>query len=106
MYYETEQFCQDIQDCLNLAKNELNNRKNGLKGESTIEQLENYIIPDLSRVLSDIISRKPLPPNTQQYRYIVSFGYAFKLWGWDMSKPTDIYLKLTKLNENYRKIQY
>jgi len=106
MCYGIKQFCQDIQDCLQLAKNELNNRKNGINGESTIEQLEIYIIPDLSKVLSDVISREPLPPNTQQYRYIMSFGYAFKLWGWDMSKPSDIYLKLAKLNENYRKIQY
>lgn len=105
MSYKIEIFSQDIQECLDLAKKELENRKNDIQGESTIEQLENFIIPDLTNLLSKINNnQETLPPNTQKDRFVKSFGYAFKVWGWDMMNPTKLYLKLLKLNENYRKI--
>ena len=104
MNYDVNQFYLDIQDCLSLANKELCDRKNGILGESTIKQLENYIIPDLTDLRSKIERNDPLPPNTQQYRYVASFGNAFKVWNWDMAKPSELYLKLLRLNENYRKI--
>lgn len=105
MDYTVDMFTKDLQDCLVLAKKELNDRKKGIDGESTIDQIENYIIPDLTNILSNIDNDKPLPPNSQRDRYINSFGYAFKVWGWDMIHPTELYLRLLRLDENYRKLK-
>ena len=104
MSYNCDDFVHDIKDCLKLAENELHDRKNGKQGESTIDQLENYIMPDLANLLEKIINKESLPPNTQQDRYLASFGYAFRVWDWDMAVPSELYLKLLKIHENYRKI--
>jgi len=91
MDYSYHDFVHDISNCLNLAKEELQDRKNGRQGESTVEQLENYVIPDLSRLQNKIKNKEELPPNTQQDRYLASFGYAFREWGWDMKNPSTLY---------------
>ncbi len=97
-------FIHDINQGLVLAETELRDRKNGIHGESTIEQLEDYVIPDLTSFLSKIKNKEKLPPNTQQDRYLISFAYAFREWGWDIKNPTALYLQLLKIHENYRKI--
>ena len=102
--YNVSSFLQDIQECLDLAKLELHNRKNGIQGESSIEQLEDYIMPDLKELQLKINNEIPLPPNNQQERYLMSFGYAFKVWGWDMQNPTELYLKLLYIHEKYREL--
>ena len=104
MDYNNDNFVCDLSNCLKLAEAELQDRRNGKQGESTIEQLESYVIPDLSNLLNKIKNKEKLPPNTQQDRYLASFGYAFKEWGWDMKNPSALYLQLLKIHENYRKI--
>ncbi|GEM_PF-1184143 len=104
MSYRYSDFVQDISYGLQLAESELNDRKDGILGESTIEQLESYVIPDLKALLKKINNREELPPNTQQYRYLMSFGYAFKVWGWNMENASELYLQLQKINEKYREI--
>jgi hypothetical protein len=104
MDYKYDDFVHDVGYGLQLAEAELKDRKNGVQGESTIGQLENYVIPDLVEFLSKIKNREKLPPNTQQDRYLTSFGYAFREWGWDMRNPSALYLQLLKIHENYKKI--
>jgi hypothetical protein len=87
-----------------LDKIELRDRKNGIHGESTIEQLESCVIPDLASFLSKFKNKEDLPPNTQQDRYLLSFAYAFREWGWNIKNPTALYLQLLKIHEHYRKI--
>ncbi len=66
MSYNCDDFIWDVRYGLKLAKDELNARKDGYQGESTIEQLENYIIPDLEYLLHKMSEREELPPNTQR----------------------------------------
>ena len=101
MKYSIKQFKQDVLACIELSEKELADRRKGINGESTIDQIENTILPDLNRVLK-IIEQEELPP--QQDRYLVSFAYAFRVWGWDMQNPTELYIKLSKLNEHYKDI--
>ncbi len=103
MSYSYDDFIHDICYGLQLAKTELEDRKSGKQGESTIEQLE-YVIPDLENLLKKIKNKEELPPNTQQYRYLSSFGGAFYDWGWDMKNPSALYIQLQKIHHNYRKI--
>jgi hypothetical protein len=104
MNYKTDDFVRDIKHALHLAKIELRQRKNGQKGRSTIGQLERFVIPDLENLLSKIRSGENFPPNTQQDRYLASFGNAFREWDWDMVNPSPLYLQLLRIHENYRKL--
>ena len=61
-----EDFKDILLKTITLCNVELKNRKNGLNGESTIEQLEKIIIPELNKLLS-IISNNQLPPKERRY---------------------------------------
>jgi hypothetical protein len=104
MSYNYDDFVRDINYSLQLAKNELEERKDGNPGESTIEQLESCVVPDLTGLLNKVTKKEKLPPNTQQDRFLISFGYAFREWGWNINNPSALYLQLLKIHENYRKI--
>ena len=101
MGYSVEQFKQDILECIEFSGKELTNRKKGITGESTIDQIENTILPDLNDILKRI-NNNDLP--SLRDRYLMSFAYAFKVWGWNMQNPTELYVKLSRLNENYKNI--
>jgi hypothetical protein len=101
MTYSINDYKSDIKECIEMCEIELDKRKMGVLGESTIEQLENTIIPELSSLLQNINLDK-LPP--EKDRYLISFAYAFKVWGWDMQNPTQLYAKLNVLNSNYKKL--
>jgi hypothetical protein len=99
MKYSPNIFKKDVINCISVAEKELKLRKSGIDGESTSEQLENVILPELKHLL-DIIENGNLPP--QNERYLISFGNAFRVWGWNMQKPTKLYLQLLNLNSNYK----
>lgn len=101
MKYNLGLFREDIVRCINLCKTELDNRKNGIIGESSVEQIENTILPELNHVLERINTGKIPDLND---RYLVSFACAFKTWGWNMQRPTELYIQLVNLNNNYKKI--
>lgn len=86
---------------IEICEEELRNRKNGLLGESTEEELEKTILPELFQLLERVNS-KQFPPKSQ--RYLNSFACAFTIWGWNMQKPTELFILLTELNNDYKKI--
>ncbi|MDQ0362145.1 hypothetical protein [Breznakia pachnodae] len=88
----------EIMKCLNLCIFEKAKRNDGIVGESTISQL-NEIITELSN-LKETLNSRVLPPT--QNRYLESFARAFKVWGWDMIKPSDLFLLLMEINNKYR----
>lgn len=96
-----KKFRDDVKDLIKMCTLEVQHRKAGINGESTIEQLENTILPELDQLLTKI-DHNQLPPLSE--RYLLSFANAFKVWGWDMNKPTEIFVKLTNINNNYSKI--
>ncbi len=96
-----DDFIKKIEYTHSLCVSELNNRKLGITGEATIQQLEETIIPELECLINKLKTYS-LPPKEQ--RYLISFANAFTVWGWNMNKPTELFIMLTELNEDYKKL--
>lgn len=97
-----ENFKQDILKCINLCLQELEKRKKGISGESTVKQLENVIVPELYELLNAIDKNTTLPPKEE--RYLTSFANAFTVWGWNMQNPTQIFLLLKNIDTEYKEL--
>ena len=97
-----DKFKEKLLKTLQLCNMELENRKKGIVGESTEEQLEEIIIPELKKLLEDIENNNQLPP--KEKRYLASFALAFKVWGWNMQTPTEIFDLLERLDREYRNL--
>lgn len=96
-----DDFKNNLLEAITLCNVELTNRKNGINGESTIDQLEKIIIPELNKLLN-IINNNQLPPKEE--RYLNSFANAFTVWGWNMQTPTELFILLVKLNNTYKNL--
>lgn len=92
-------FKSKVENALEICNKELNERKKGICGESTMEQLEETIIPELQVVLS-LIEKGKLPP--VELRYLNSFACAFTIWGWNMQQPTELFVLLAQINNEYK----
>jgi len=90
----------DILACMRVCQIELENRKNGIDGESTIEQLEEWIVPDLTNMLK-IVENKKIPKERKD-RWLESFANAFR--GWEWHEPTELYTRLTNIHHDYQNI--
>lgn len=97
-----DEFREKILRAIKLCNEELVNRKEGMLGESTEEQLKNIILPELTQLLT-MLNRNQLPAKEQ--RYLNSFANAFTVWGWNMQEPTEIFVLLTELNNEYKNIK-
>lgn len=97
-----DKFKEKILRTIKLCNEELINRKNGVISESTEEQLKNIILPELTQLLT-ILDSNQLPAKEQ--RYLNSFANAFTVWGWNMQEPTEIFILLTELNNEYKNIK-
>lgn len=42
---------------------------------------------------------------TMEQRYLNSFANAFIVWRWNMQEPTEIFVLLTELNNEYKNIK-
>jgi len=91
-------FKKDILKCKEMCLEELQRREEGIDGESTPEQLKTVILPELD----EILDKEVFSPNEE--RFLNSYANAFKNWGWDMQKPTELYQMLNKLNDEYKKL--
>ncbi len=96
-----DKFKEKLVKTIKLCNAELADRKRGILGESTEEQLENIIIPELEYLLQKI-NNSQLPKREQ--RFLNSFANAFTVWGWNMQEPSEIFLLLTELNTEYKKL--
>lgn len=96
-------FKEKIIRTIRLCNEELANRKNGIAGECTEEQLEDIILPELTELIN-MINNNQCPP--KEKRYINSFANAFTVWGWNMQEPTEIFVLLTELNNEYKNYTY
>lgn len=93
-----DKFKEKLLKTIRLCNYELENRKNGVLGESTEEQLEKFILPELTQLLEKICNNQ-IPAKEQ--RYLNSFANAFTVWGWNMQEPTEIFVLLTELNNEW-----
>lgn len=96
-----EEFILDVKNLKKLCSCELAKRKSGVLGESSINQLE-QIIKELDELLVKI-RLDDIPSKSN--RYLVSFAYAFKDWGWNMQNPTELYTSLCRLNTSYKNLE-
>ena len=60
------EFIKDVLECKEISLNELNQRRSGIEGESTIEQIENVIVPELEEIIR-MINESKLPPKEERY---------------------------------------
>ncbi len=97
-----DKFREKILRAIKLCNEELVNRRKGVLGESTEEQLKNIILPELTQLLT-MLNSNQLPAKEQ--RYLNSFANAFTVWGWNMQEPTEIFVLLTELNNEYKNIK-
>ncbi len=70
-FKKEKHFKEKIIKAINLCNEELANRKKGIEGESTIEQLEELILPELEELLERVNNHR-YP--AEIYRYILSFA--------------------------------
>lgn len=89
-----------VMKALEISRRTLADRKKDIEGEATIYQLENYIIPELNEILDKISKCEKF-----EHNYLLSFAYAFKVWCWNMQKPTDLYLLLLEINNSIEKLK-
>lgn len=96
-----EKLLENIEECLHLCDKELKKRTLGVKGESTVKQLQ-FIIDELNS-LKVTLNNNNIPKKEE--RYLISFGLAFRGdWCWDMNKPTELFMKLLEINDCYKNI--
>ena len=88
----------DLMKAIKIFEDELADRKNGIPGEGTEEQLEKEIIPELKRILA-CVNNYDIPEKSQ--RYFHSLENARAIWGWNMRNPTEICKLLIELDERY-----
>lgn len=96
-----DKFREKLLKTIHICKDELQNRRNGTLGESTENQLEDIILPELYQLLENV-NNQQFP--AKQDRYLNSFANAFTVWGWNMQKPTELFVLLTELNNDYKKL--
>ena len=94
-------FRKKIRKALELARKELNCRCSGIAGEATEEQLREVIIPELEELLKE----KDYKMVPKDMRYLKSFAFAFKVWGWNMNNPTELFVILSEINTEYKKVR-
>lgn len=91
----------DVSKALKLCESELANRKNGIPGESTEEQLEEVVIPELKRILSQIADSQ-FPEREQRNLRFLSDARVY--WGWNTRNPTELFALLIEINEEYAQL--
>ncbi len=97
---KVKMFKKNLEKALDISKDELRRRKNDMPGESTVEQLEEVIIPELEKLLK--MDYNNLPP--VEDRYLISLAYALKVWEWSMKNASTLYLLIVELHEDYKKL--
>lgn len=92
----------DVSKALKLCEEELANRRNGILGESTEEQLEKVVIPELKRILCQVTSDNEFPEKEQRTLRFLSDARVY--WGWNTRNPTELFALLTEINEEYNQL--
>ena len=92
----------DISRALKLCEIEIMNRRNGVPGESTVEQLEEIVIPELKQVLYQITNSDKFPEKDQ--RVLRFLSDARVSWGWNTRTPTPLFALLMEVNEEYNQL--
>lgn len=83
-----------IEVCVDLCKREKNS---GYCGEVTQEQVEKYILPELDELKREVVCN-----NLPNDRYLLAFGYAFRVWEWHTESSSELFSALQNLHNAYK----
>ena len=102
MYTKIE-FKQDLENLISICEKEFNNRKNGIKGDGTIKQLENIILPELYSWLYKLRNDK-MPQKDQRWfscaAHVLEFGAD-----WNMKNPSKMMLMIGELDTKFQNLE-
>jgi hypothetical protein len=92
-----------INDCIKEAEFQLQNRVNGIDGEGTIYQIQDVILPELKTLKQSVNDETffKIPP---QNRYLVSYAYILKSWGWNLQKASILGGKIARIDRYIKEI--
>ena len=90
-----------ILKCRELTLEDINKLNNGVVLSSTIEQLQNVVLPELEKLIQDYEDGNHSKKIFED-RWIHSYAMAFKMWCWDYNY--ELFISLVRLNELYRKL--
>jgi hypothetical protein len=93
--YSIKDFKNDIQEILNICKEDLLAISRGEKRQATKEQIEKTIIPEMNDLLIKIETKK-IPPKGE--RWLNSVAYITRGWNWDIWSEDRLNIKLPELD--------
>lgn len=97
MRYSINDFINELKDVINEINKETVNRKNGISGDGTVEQL-NFFLDELQDLLKNALSNS-IPPRGQRN---VTFTW-YITDSWDLTTDSNIRKKLMNLADNYKR---
>jgi len=95
--YTKQTFIKDIEELIVLCQTELEKRKQGIVGDFSVKQLEDYVIPELKTLLKQT-QLNSLP--VKEKRRLGSASLLVDCWVMKKSPPMSV--KLFALADNYR----
>ena len=96
-----EELKTQILKCIDLSYSEIKKIRRGEQCEATEEQILAIIVPELQELL-ELLNNHKVPKKSD--RYLVSFANAFTAWGWNMQTPSELFVLLTKINNEYEEL--
>jgi len=99
MSYSLFNFKEDIKEILSVCQEDLDAISVGQKRQATKWQIQETIIPEMTKLL-EMIDNGGIPPKNQ--RYILSAAYITRGWDWDIWSNDKLNYKLPTLDTNYR----
>ncbi|MCL2137771.1 MAG: hypothetical protein FWH40_09725 [Coriobacteriia bacterium] len=100
MSYSIEQFQKDIEEVITVCHEEIEAIKLGEQREATVRQIEQFIIPEMEKLLHFIsIGTIPEPGD----RYLMTVQAILKSWSWDINKDEQLVNLLGCLDTNYQR---
>lgn len=88
-----------VNKCIRICISKINDEQKD--DECTIDEINNVILPEMIE-LKKIDKMTNLPAINE--RYITSYACAFKLWGWNLKKPSILFRILAKINAEYKRL--
>jgi len=95
--YTKQRFICDLEEIIAICERELEERKQGIEGHGSVEELEGFFIPEFTRLLEQA-KTDTLPPKGK--RWLSSAGLADDHW--DFEYTSVLQEKLFILDNKYR----
>jgi hypothetical protein len=90
-----------LQECISECNDELQRTKNSIHDEIYRGQIQQVVLPELHQIIEYIKNNQLASKGN---KYLLSFGYALKVWNWDMWKPMRLYLQLLAIHNILEKL--